>query len=486
MSRNGIDPCLFVVFGATGDLNRRKLLPALYHLARRGLLNECQVLGVARSTDMNDRTFRAMAREVIESTTAQDTAAADNWCDQRVHYRSIGSGGETDFHSLAHEIETIEKEKGLTGNRVFYLAMPPQSFVPTIEGIGNSGLNRSAGWTRLVVEKPFGRDLASSAELDALIHRFFGESQVYRIDHYLGKETVQNLMVFRFANPIFESVWNRDRIDNVQITVAEELGVEKRAGYYDQIGALRDMVQNHLTQVLTLIAMETPAAMEAESIRDEKAKVLRSIQQIQPEDVVFGQYTAGRIDGQSVPGYRDEQGVERDSKTETAVAIKVEIANWRWQGVPFYLRTGKRMARRVSKIVITFKCAPVSVFQPFGVSCNLRSNALIITLQPDEGFNLQFQVKTPGQPVALATQELHFQYTEAFAPLPDAYETLLLDVLSGDQTLFVRSDWVESSWRLYDSMLKSRPEARPYSAGSWGPAEADRILARQGHDWFPL
>ena len=486
MSKNRIDPCLFVVFGATGDLNRRKLLPALYHLARRGLLNECLILGVARSTELNDLKFRALAREVIDSSKVENAAAAGSWCDHCVYYRSIGGGAETDFRNLAKEVEKIEKEKGLPGNRVFYLAMPPQSFVPAIEGIGNSGLNRSAGWTRLVVEKPFGRDLASSEELDAVIHRFFSESQIYRIDHYLGKETVQNLLVFRFANPIFESVWNRDRIDNVQITVAEELGVEKRAGYYDQIGALRDMVQNHLTQVLTLIAMETPAAMEAEPIRDEKAKVLRSILPIQPGDVVFGQYTAGHINGQRVPGYREEPGIERDSKTETAVAIKVEIANWRWQGVPFYLRTGKRMAQRVSKIVITFKCAPVSVFQPFGVSCNLRSNALIITLQPDEGFNLQFQVKTPGQPLALATQDLHFQYTEAFAPLPDAYETLLLDVLSGDQTLFVRSDWVESSWRLYDPMLKSRPEARPYAVGSWGPAEADRILARQGHDWFPL
>src|SRR5262245_30453445 len=485
MDKNRIEPCLFIIFGGTGDLNRRKLLPALYQLARRGLLDHCHILGVARSTEMTEDAFRALARDVVRSTEV-DSAASSSWCDQCVHYRSIREGSEHDYLNLASEIEGLEKRYSLPGNRVFYLAMPPQSFVPTIEGIGRAGLNRSAGWTRIVIEKPFGDDLASSKELNGLVQRLFGESQVYRIDHYLGKETVQNLLVFRFANPVFESVWNRDRIENVQITVAEELGVEKRAGYYDRTGALRDMVQNHLTQVLTLIAMEPPAAMDAESIRDEKEKVLRSLRPIQPEDVVFGQYAAGRMDGQPALAYRDEPGVAQDSNTETFVAMRLRIANWRWQGVPFYVRTGKRLPKRVSKIVVIFKIAPVAVFQPFGASCQPRSNALVMTIQPDEGFNLQFQVKAPGQPITLATQNLHFSYTEAFSRLADAYETLLLDILSGDQALFVRADWAEHSWALFDAMLKSRREVRPYAAGTWGPPEADQLLVKNGHAWFSL
>ncbi|MBI4471969.1 MAG: glucose-6-phosphate dehydrogenase [Acidobacteria bacterium] len=487
MPENRTDPCVFAVFGATGDLNRRKLLPALYHLAVHGVLGESQILGVARDTEMNDGAFRELSRESVSGTKVQDAAGTvGDWCDHCVHYRSIGEGREDDYRNLRNEIEKLEKENGLSGNRVFYLALPPQAFPRAIEGIGRSGLNRGPGWTRVVVEKPFGHDLSSSQELNALTHHFFDESQIYRIDHYLGKETVQNLLVLRFANPIFESVWNRDRIENVQITVAEELGVEKRAGYYDRVGALRDMVQNHLTQVLTLICMEVPAALRGEAIRDEKRKVLASIAPIKPEDVVFGQYTSGRIGGRLVPGYRDEAEAVRHSKTETAVALKIDVANWRWQGVPFYLRTGKRMPRRVSKAVVTFKCAPVSVFQPFAPGCSLSNNVLVITIQPDEGFDLQFQVKTPGQPVQLATQKLHFDYAQAFSDLPDGYETLLLDILNGDQTLFVRSDWVDSSWRLYEPLLQSPPAPSPYAAGTWGPSEADRLLAKAGHAWFPL
>ena len=486
MSKTHIDPCVFVIFGATGDLNRRKLLPALYQLARRGLLSECQILGVSRSREMNDEKFRALVRQVIAETKVENAEGVGSWCDDCVHYCSIGESAESDFRRLANEIESLERGKNLPGHRVFYLALPPESFSPTIEGIGRSGLNQSKGWTRIVVEKPFGRDLASADELNALVQRLFTESQIYRIDHYLGKETVQNLLAFRFANPIFESVWNRDRIDNVQITVAEELGVEKRAQYYDRTGALRDMVQNHLTQIMTLVAMEIPVTMEAESIRDEKSKVLRSMSPIQPDDVVLGQYTAGQIAGKPVPAYRDEPGVARDSKMETAAAIKCQITNWRWQGVPFYLRTGKRLPKRASKIIVTFKCAPVSVFQPFAAGCDLRSNVLILSLQPDEGFSLQFQVKAPGEDFALATEKLHFDYTEAFAPLADAYETLLLDILTGDRTLFVRDDWVQNSWRLYDPLLKSRPEVRPYPAGTWGPPEFEQLLAKHGHNWFPL
>ncbi len=482
---NQPDPCLFIVFGATGDLNRRKLLPALYELARRNLLGQCQILGVARSTQVNDDSFRAIARDVIKSL-GDDSGGSGTWCEQCVHYRSIGEGKDKDYQQLAKEVETLEAQYHLPGNRVFYLAMPPQSFAPTIEGIGRAGMNQSAGWTRIVIEKPFGHDLPSSKALNALLHQFFSEPQIYRIDHYLGKETVQNLLVFRFANPIFESVWNRDRIENVQITVAEELGVEQRAGYYDRTGALRDMVQNHLTQVLSLIAMEPPAAMDAESIRDEKEKVLRSIGPIRPEDVVLGQNTSGQIEGRPVNAYRSEPGVAKESTTETFVALKLRVANWRWQGVPFYLRTGKRLPRRVSKVAVTFQVAPVSVLQSFGSDCHPRSNVLVMTLQPDEGFNLQFQVKAPGQPVTLAMENLHFRYTEAFSRLADAYETLLLDILNGDRTLFVRADWVESSWALYDPILESHLGVREYPAGTWGPPQADDLLAKEGHEWFPL
>ncbi len=486
MSTENAEPCLFVVFGATGDLNRRKLMPALFELTRSEQVTGCHILGVARSNEMNDQSFRQMVREIIEPLKGEDSAGAGQWCDSHVHYRGVGNGGKEEYATLAKEIASLEHEAGLPGNRILYLALPPEAFEPTIEGIGGAGLNKSAGWTRIVVEKPFGFDLASSEELDALLRRFFTESQIYRIDHYLGKETVQNLMVFRFANPIFESLWNRDRIDNVQITVAEDLGVERRAGYYDKIGALRDMVQNHLTQVLTLIAMEMPATLDAERIRDEKAKVLHSILPIQRDDVVLGQYTEGLIQGKPVIGYRDEPGVAPDSKIETAAALKLEIANWRWQGVPFYLRTGKRMAERVSAIVIGFKQAPVSMFHTFGPTCNLRSNALVINLQPDEGFTLQFGVKKPGDEIVMQTENLHFNYAEAFSRIADAYETLLLDIFHGDQTLFVRNDWVELSWSLYDPLLANSLPLHSYASGTWGPSAADQLLWKDGRSWFHL
>jgi glucose-6-phosphate 1-dehydrogenase len=346
-------------------------------------------------------------------------------------------------------------------------------------------LNHSPGWTRIVVEKPFGWDLSSSQELNHLVHQYLDESQVYRIDHYLGKETVQNLLAFRFANPIFETVWNRDRVESVQITVAETLGVERRAAYYEQAGALRDMLQNHLTQLLCLVAMEVPGAFEPEAIRNEKVKVLRSIASIPRPDVVFGQYERGQVKGQEVAGYRDEPGVNATSSVETFVALKLQIENWRWHGVPFYLRVGKRLPRHVSQIVIQFRCPPVLLFQPYQ-SCQIHGNALVITLQPDEGFDLLFEVKEPGQPMALQTQRLRFRYAEAFSPLPDAYETLLLDVMTGDQTLFVRADAVENSWRLYTPLLQEPREVRSYAAGTWGPATAADLLARDGQQWFPL
>jgi glucose-6-phosphate 1-dehydrogenase len=452
-------PCLFVVFGATGDLNKRKLLPALARLAERGVLAGSHILGVARSTEMNESAFRKLARNIVGADIRE-------WCDSCVHYRTMSD-------SLAADIAGLEKKHNLPGNRVFYLALPPEAFGSTIEFIVRSRLHQSSGWNRIVVEKPFGHDLQSARDLNHLLHSHFDESQIYRIDHYLAKETVQNLLVFRFANPIFERLWDRDHIDNVQITVAETLGVESRAGYYEKTGALRDMVQNHLTQVLSLIAMGVPSKLEMEPVRDEKAKVLHSIAPIKAGNVVFGQYD----------GYRQEPGVASDSRTETMVALKLEINNWRWNHIPFYLRTGKRLKRHASEVVITFRRPPVSVFEPFGAGCEIDPNVLVIDIQPDEGFRLKFHVKKPGQPVALASKELVFQYNETSESLPDGYETLLQDLLEGDQALFVRADWIEEAWRLYVPLLESPPAAHPYGPGTWGPPEADKLLLRDGRSW---
>jgi glucose-6-phosphate 1-dehydrogenase len=480
------EPVTLVILGATGDLTQRKLLPALYRLmAREAIQERSRILGAARRADLDDEGFRASARQALVTAGLGKEPAA-RWCDSRLSYQSIGNGEPEDFRALARRIEALEQEQHLPGNRVFYLALPPEAFPTTITQLGQAGLNRSSGWTRLVIEKPFGRDLASSAELNRLVHRYFEETQIYRIDHYLGKETVQNLLVFRFSNPIFETLWNRDRVESVQITVAEDVGIEGRAAYYTRAGALRDMVQNHLTQLLTLIAMEVPGAFEADAIRNEKVKVLRAITPLRAEDVVFGQYTRGRLNGREVPGYLEEPGVAAESPIETFAALRLDVATWRWQGVPFYLRTGKRLPQRVTKIVITFRCPPVSIFDPAGSPCAIHANALVITIQPDEGFDLSFEVKAPGQPVILKTQRLHFRYAEAFAPLADGYETLLLDILTGDQTLFVRADEVEASWRVYTPILEHRPPAQAYPVGTWGPGAADALLTKRGHQWVPV
>ncbi len=460
---------LFVVFGGTGDLMSRKLLPALANLKNRELSDtELHVLAVARDTGKDDAQFRDWAASVLKEASIE--LDDESWI-QNLYYHSITREQKADFDALRERIEEIEDEADLPGNRVVYLALPPSAMEPTIEGLGKAGLNKSAGWTRLVIEKPFGRDLDSARHLNEALHRCFEEHQVYRIDHYLGKETVQNLLVFRFANPVFESVWNRDHVQSVRILVAEDIGVGSRAGYYEKSGALRDMVQNHLTQLLCLTAMEAPVAFEANSIRDEKVKILRSVIPIEQDKVVFGQYGPGKIEGEEVPGYHQEEGVADDSKTATFVSIPLEIANWRWQGVPFTLCTGKRLPDRVTRISVRFRCPPVSLFHPF-TECQVSSNELDITIQPDEGFDLRFEVKTPGQEIATKTERLRFRYSEAFVPLPDAYETLLMDVATGDQTLFVRADEAEYSWKLYDPLLDARRTLHQYEAGSWGPREA--------------
>ncbi len=478
------DPSTIVVLGGTGDLMHRKLLPALFRLAEQGLLHErSQIVGAARSKDQDDQGFRAWAREALKDS-GLDAAKSARWCEDCLHYQSLGSGQPDDYRALAVRLESLEHSQELPAHRVLYLALPPQAFPGTITGLGQAGLGRSAGWTRLVIEKPFGRDLATARELNRLVHQHFDESQVYRIDHYLGKETVQNLLVFRFSNPIFETMWNRDRVESVQITVGEHAGIEGRAGYYEQAGALRDMIQNHLTQLLTLVAMEVPSAFEADAIRNEKVKVLRAMTPIVPDRLAWGQYVAGLIDGQAVPGYRQEPGVSPDSETETFAALRLEISNWRWHGVPFYLRAGKRLARRLTQIVVTFRRPPVSIFRTFGID-SIHRNVLAITIQPDEGFELGFEVKAPGQGIALQTQRLQFRYAEAFSPLREAYETLLMDVLNGDQTLFVRSDEVEAAWSLYTPVLEHPPQVEFYAAGTWGPPGSTRLAQQDGQRWHP-
>jgi glucose-6-phosphate 1-dehydrogenase len=474
---------VFVVFGGTGDLARRKLLPALLELHRGGRTGErCLVLGVARETALDDAGYRRLVRDALAGGGA-DAAEAERWAERFVFYQTIDDGGPEDYEAIAARVAALERAHGLPGNRVFYLAVPPAAFEGTIEGLGAAGLTRSAGWTRVVVEKPFGRDLASARELNALVHRHLEERQVYRIDHYLGKETVQNLLVFRFANAIFESVWGRDHVDNVQITIAEDIGIGTRAGYYEQAGVVRDIIQNHAAQLVALVAMEVPGDFDADAIRYEKVKALRAVAPPEPSGVVLGQYAAGVVGGERVPGYREERGVARDSRTPTFAALRLEVDSWRWQGVPFYVRAGKRLATRRTEIVLHFRRPPVWLFRQQGCS-DIRSNVLRLTIQPDEGFALYFNGKTPGQPLDLARLPLDFDYAERFAELPEAYHTLLLEVLEGDQTLFVHADEVETAWELVAPVIDGRHPVHAYDAGGWGPHEAGDLLERDGFHWF--
>ena len=473
------DPCVFVIFGGTGDLMRRKLLPSLFRLEQNGALTkDCQILGVARDRGLTDKQFRAWARKALGELGL--SPSDPHWCDNCLHYQAVDPGSADDFNALAARIEALEGKRG-SGNRVLYLALPPVAFEGTIDALGKAGLNRSKGWTRLVVEKPFGHDLDSALKLNELVHRYFDESRVYRIDHYLGKETVQNLLAFRFGNALFESSWNRDHVKAVQISVAEQTSIGTRAGYYENTGALRDMVQNHLTQLLTLTAMEVPAAFAADSIRFEKVKVLRSVAPIAPDAVVFGQYSPGRVDNKILPGYLQEPGVAPRSRTETYVAMRLEIQNWRWQGVPFYLRTGKSMPRRSTRIVIDFRKPPVALFR--NVGRGPHRNILAINVQPEQGFDLSFEVKSPGDRFALRTERMQFRYPETTDSLWDGYETLLLEILRGDQTLFVHADETEASWRLYAPLLRRRSAPHVYPAGSWGPDAADKLMEGTGGEW---
>jgi glucose-6-phosphate 1-dehydrogenase len=464
-----------VIIGATGDLSRRKLFPALFQLMEDRLLSSrCRILGVARDERVTNERFRALARTALAGLAS--ATRIGRWCTSALHYQAITATTAVGYRELAERIAELDRVHGLGGNCVLYLALPPAAVEPAIEALGGAGLSRSRGFTRLVIEKPFGHDLASARRMNALAHRYFDEKQIYRIDHYLGKESVQNLLAFRFGNALFESAWNRDHIASVAITVAEELGVEMRAAFYEQSGALRDIVQNHLTQLLALTAMEVPAAFNAESIRFEKVKLLRSVAPIRPSSVVFGQYAAGRIKRKRLPGYRQEPGVPAGSMTETFVAMRLAIDNWRWQGVPFYLFTGKRLARRSTEIKIGFRSPPVALFRSVD-RCATRANSLAITLQPNEGFDLSFEVKSPGDQFTLQTQHMEFRYAEVFGDsLASGYDTLLLDVVQGDQTLFVHADETEASWQLYTPLIGKVRPLHFYPAGGTGPPAVARLI----------
>lgn len=469
------EPHLFIVLGGSGDLMRTKLLPALWHLNAAGYLQApSQLVAVARRSQFGDEGYQQWAHQALVDAGFEPDDATNSWCGNCLHYHSLGEEKPEDFEKLAARLEEFEREHNLPGNRVFYLAIPPASLPHTIESLGQAGLNRSTGWTRLIVEKPFGHDLESARALDKLIGGYYTEEQIYRIDHYLGKEAVQNLLVFRFANSIFESIWNREHISAVEITVAETSGTEGRATYYDGAGAIRDMLQNHLAQLLSLTAMEAPPAFEADAVRDEKAKVLRSVRELKLHNVVLGQYTAGTMKGEAVPGYLEGEGVPRDSATPTFVAAEVRIQNWRWNGVPFFLRTGKRLPENTRRIVVNFHCPALALFERFA-DAQVHANALTITIEPNEGFELTFDVKTPGDMLTLREHRLRFNYEEAYAKLPEAYEALLLDILNGDQTLFVRIDEVLEAWRLCTPLLEADLPVHPYEAGTWGPEEAERL-----------
>ncbi|MEM6994294.1 MAG: glucose-6-phosphate dehydrogenase [Myxococcota bacterium] len=483
MGKASSEGSIFTIFGATGDLSRRKLLPALYRNHAAGLIDpRVRIVGVSRSA-LDDTAFRTLARDAL-------TAAGIEGDDvpaflARLHYITSPSGDPDNFTRLKDSLLELGSERGIPENYCFYLSLPPRAFGPTIAGLGSVGLNQSneRGWTRVIIEKPFGTDLQTARQLNATIHAHFTEEQIYRIDHYLGKETVQNLLVFRLANAFIESSWNRERVEEVQITVGESLGVGTRAGYYDHSGALRDMLQNHITQLLALVAMEVPTSFSADAIRYEKLKVLKSIHPIEPGDVIRGRYTAGTVEGKKVKGYLEEEGVPPESQTETFIAAKLGIDSWRWQGVPFYIRTGKCMPAKTSQIAIRFRGAPVRYFERLGCPQD-TADVLTITLQPNEGFAFHFDIKVPGNPLRLQRVPLRFVYGDRFhGAMPEAYQTLLLDVLEGDQTLFVHGDEVEESWRVYTPLLENPPPVKDYVAGTWGPVEAEGFAIPETDLW---
>jgi glucose-6-phosphate 1-dehydrogenase len=480
------EPCAVVIFGASGDLTKRKLIPALYSLAFRKLLPEqFAIVGVARSPQTSANFAAAMKTAVKQHS--RDPFRQDVWDSLVAGIRYVG----TEFSDDAGEdrvglvLEEVDAERGTEGNRLYYLAIPPQAFSDAVTEIGER--RDKEGWVRLIVEKPFGHDLDSARKLNMLLHRWFTEDEIFRIDHYLGKETVQNMLALRFANGIFEPIWNRQFIDHVQITVAESMGIEGRAGFYERAGAIRDIFQNHLLQLLALTAMEPPIDFTADSVRNEKVKVLRSLHTPGPKSVVRGQYGAGFVEGVEVPAYREEPGVAPGSLTETYIAAKLYVDNWRWADTPFYVRAGKRLARRETTIAIQFQRAPHPPFEAIAGD-GLRPNVLLIHVQPDEGVSLAIGAKVPGAGMTIRTVHMDFLYGGSFRTgLPEAYERLILDAMLGDATLFTREDEVEEQWKLVDAIhgawLRDRPSFPNYQGGSWGPKAADDLIHRDGRSW---
>ncbi|MDQ1568675.1 MAG: glucose-6-phosphate 1-dehydrogenase [Actinomycetota bacterium] len=484
-------PAALVIFGASGDLTTRKLMPALARLALRGGLPAgFGVVGVAR-TELDDDGFR---QHVLAAAGGE--AAASVWTELVSGFRYVA--GDYDdpetFKRLEHVLEEMDTARGTAGNRLYYLATPPSTFPPIVAALGQCGLNRPArpdGFARIVVEKPFGRDLRTAMALDAAMHEVFDESQIYRIDHYLGKETVQNLLAFRFANTIFEPVWNRRYVDHIQITAAESEGVGRRGSFYEEAGALRDIVQNHVMQVLSIVLMEPPVSMDADGIRDEKVKALKAVEIPTPEeavtDVVRARYVEGWVGGEEVRGYRQEEGVDPRSQIETFVALRLRVDDWRWAGVPIYIRAGKRLPKRVTEVAIEFKPVPHLPFRSWQAQ-GLEPNTLLLRIQPDEGITLRFGAKVPGPRFAVRSVSMEMLYGSAFPEqTADAYERLLLDALIGDQTLFIRSDEVMQAWRIVAPLLEAwENEAvvlARYPAGAWGPREADRLIEQDGRRW---
>jgi glucose-6-phosphate 1-dehydrogenase len=484
-----------VIFGASGDLTKRKLIPALYNLAKQDLLSkEFAVVGIARRGMCHEDFREKITQDINQFATRPVDTDLWQWLVKRLYYLSGDAQEPKTYQQLHDLLLQVDKEHGTRGHYFYYLATAPEFFSPIVQQLGTAGLVQADNghWRRVIFEKPFGHDLDSARALNQEIRHVLNERQIYRIDHYLGKETVQNILVFRFANGIFEPIWNRRYIDHVQITVAETVGVEERGGYYDQAGALRDMVPNHIFQLITLTAMEPPISFEADAVRDEQAKILRAIQPLSPEEVlsrtVRGQYGEGMVNGVRAPGYRSELRVAPDSRTETFVALKLLIDNWRWADVPFYLRTGKCLPKRVTEIAIQFKRAPFVLFRKTLVE-RLTTNRLVLHIQPKEGITLRFGAKVPGPLARLGAVNMDFEYAKHFGSTPSTgYERLLYDCMMGDATLFQRADMVEAGWSVVAPILDVwkalPPRSFPnYPAGTWGPKEADELLEREGRQW---